>query len=99
MTKRTIKSLQIQFYCKRECEEGDEKVKEHDLITEKYRASAQQDCNLNLSLSKKIPVVFQNFENYDSHLILQEIEEYDLKINVIKEINEFTIQQPKKKNI
>ena len=32
--------------------------------------------------------MFHNFENYDSHLILQEIEEHDFKINVIKKINE-----------
>ena len=45
------------------------KVKDDDHVTGKYRRFARQGCNLNLSLSNKIPVVFQNLQNYDSHLI------------------------------
>ena len=36
------------------------------ILLKKYQGSAQQDCNLNLSLNKNIPVVFHNFQNYDS---------------------------------
>ena len=39
--------------------------------------SAHRDCNINIKLNHKIPLVFHNLKNYDSHLILQ-----DLKINV-----------------
>ena len=59
------------------------KVKDHDHVTGKYRGSAYQGCNLNLSLSKKVPVVFHNLQNYDLHLIFQEIGKYHFKINVI----------------
>ena len=48
-----------------------------------WGTAAHQDCNLNLSLSKKIPVVFHNLQNYNSHLIFQEPGKYDFKINVI----------------
>ena len=59
--------------------------------------------SLNLNLSKKIPVVFHNLQNYDSHIIFQKIGKYDFKINVIPKIVEklmsFTTQQLKKKDI
>ena len=47
----------------------------------KYRGSAHKNCNLNLSLTKKVPFVFRNFQNYDSHLIFQELGSNDFKIN------------------
>ena len=59
-----------------------------------------QECNLNLSLSKKIPVVLHNMQNYDSHLIFENIGKYNFKINVIPKTTEkymtFTIQQSKR---
>ena len=36
-----------------------------------------------LILNHKIPVVFDNLKNYDSHLIMQRISKFILKINVI----------------
>ena len=71
------------WICRKTYEEGEAKVKLQDIIIEKYQESTHQECNLNLSLSKKIPVVFHNLENYDWHLIFQEIEKHDFKINVI----------------
>ena len=44
--------------------------------------SAQRDCNINVKLNHKIPLVFYNLTNYDSHLIMQELIKFDLKINV-----------------
>ena len=41
------------------------------------------DCNVNLDLNYKIPVVFHSLKNYDSHLIMQELGKFNLKINVI----------------
>ena len=74
------------------------KAKDLDHVTGKYWESADQECNLNLSLSKKIPVVFHNLQNCDSDLIHQEIGKYSFKINfipkAIKNIS-FTVQQPK----
>ena len=42
-----------------------------------------RDCNINVKLNHKIPVVFQNLKNYDSHLIMQALDKFNLKINVI----------------
>ena len=47
----------------------------------KYRGSAHKNSNLDLSLTKKVPLVFHNFQNYDSHLIFQEPGSNDFKIN------------------
>ena len=57
---------------------GDVKVRDHCHITGKYR-----DCNINVKLNHKIPVVFHNLKNYDSHLIMQELGKFSFKINVI----------------
>ena len=46
-------------------------------------SSAHRDCNINVKLSHKIPVVFHNLKYYNSHLIMQELGQFDLKINVI----------------
>ena len=34
-------------------------------------------------LNHKIPIIFHNLKNYDSHLIMQELGKFNLKINVI----------------
>ena len=51
----------------------DIRVRDHCHITGNYRGSAHQDCNLNLRLTNKIPVVFHNLRGYDSHFIMQQI--------------------------
>ena len=61
----------------------DVKVRYHCHITGKYRGSAHIDCNINVKLNHKIPVLFHNLKNYDSHLIMQELGKFNLKINVI----------------
>ena len=63
--------------------DGDVKVKDHCHITGKHRGSVYRDCNINVQLNKKIPVVFQNLKNYDFHLIMQEPDKFNLKIKVI----------------
>ena len=52
---------------------GDEKVRDHCLGTQQYKGSAHWSCNLNLKLTKKVSVIFHNWRGYDSHLIMQEI--------------------------
>ena len=69
--------------CKKVYEEGEVKVKDHVHITRKFCGSAHEECYLNLSLSKKILVVFHNFQNYKSHLIFKEVRKYNFKINVL----------------
>ena len=38
---------------------------------------------MDVKLNHKIPAVFHNLKNYDSHLIMQELGKFNLKINVI----------------
>lgn len=51
--------------------EGDIKVKADDHITGKYGGLAHQDHNINLTLTKKLYVVFHNLKNCYFHLIFQ----------------------------
>ena len=44
-------------------------------ITGKYRGSAHQDCNIDYTLTDKIPVILYNLKRYDSHFIMQTIGE------------------------
>ena len=63
--------------------DNDVKVRDHCHITGKYRVSTRRDCNNNVKLNYKISGVFQILKNYDSHLIMQELGKFNLKINVI----------------
>ena len=56
------------------------KVRNHDHITGKYGGSAHSDCNINLKLTKRVPVIFHNLRNYDSRLIMQEIGKFDVEV-------------------
>ena len=82
-------------------EEDEVKVKDHDRTTRKYWGSTHPECNLNLRVSKKIPIVFLSLQNYDSYLIFQEAGKYNFKIYTKndRKYMSFTIKQPKKKDI
>ena len=58
-------------------------MRDHCHVTGKYRESAHTDCNLSYRLTNKIYVIFQYRKGYDSHLIMQEIGEFNKYINVI----------------
>ena len=51
--------------------DNDVKVRDHCHITRKYRGSVCRDCNINVKLNYKIPVVLHNLKSYDSRLILR----------------------------
>ena len=59
------------------CDNGyyncDVKERDHCHTTRTYRASSHRDCNIKVNLNHKIPIVFHNLKNYDSHLIMQEV--------------------------
>ena len=52
-------------------------------MTKKYRGFAHWNCNINLKLTKTVPVIFHNLRVYGSHLIMKEIDKFDVKVNVI----------------
>ena len=58
------------------------KVRDYYYITGKCRDSAHRFCNIILKLNHKIPIVFHNLKNYDSHLIIEELGKFNLKKNV-----------------
>ena len=75
--------------------DNDVKVRKHCHITGKYRGSAQKDCSINLKLHHKILVAFHNLKNYGSHLVMQELGKFNLKIivllNGLEQFMSFTI--------
>ena len=71
------------YICDNDYVDNDVKVRDHCNITGKYRGFAHRDCNINLKLNHKIPVVFQNLKKYYSHHIMQELGKFNLKINDI----------------
>ena len=48
------------WICDNDYVDNDVKERDHGHITGKFRVSAHRDCNINLKLNHKIPVVFQN---------------------------------------
>ena len=63
--------------------EGNVQVRDYCHVAGKYWGAVHRDCNINISLHYKTPIVFHNLKNYDAHLIMQEISKFDFKINVI----------------
>ncbi len=50
---------------------GCDRVRDHCHVTGEFRGAAHNDCNLNYKFRPRIPVIFHNLRNYDSHLIMQ----------------------------
>ena len=63
---------------------ANDKVKDHDHVTGRFRGAAHRKCNLRLRRTCKIPVFFHNFKGYDSHFITLALSRYGgEKIKVI----------------
>ena len=63
---------------------ADDKARDYCHISGKYRGAAYWNCNINLKITKKVPVIFHNLKGYDSHLIFKEISQFNVKISVIR---------------
>ena len=61
--------------------EGD--IKDHCCATGNYRGPVHRDCNIKDNLNHKIPALFHNLKNCNSHLIMQELGNFNFKINGI----------------
>ena len=83
--------------CNKLFDEKDNKIRVHCHITRKYRDSVHWSCNVNLKLSKKVSVIFHNLKGYDSHLIKQEIGNFDIKVffipNGLEKCMAFTVKK------
>ena len=73
----------ICWICGKLIDLDDNKVRDHYHITGKYRGSSHWNCNINLKISQKVPVIFHNLKGYDSHLIFKELGTFNCKISVI----------------
>ena len=62
---------------------NEKKVRDHCHVTGKFRGAARRKCNSNLKLTKNVLVIFHNLIGYDSHLIFNELDKFDVKIKVI----------------
>ena len=56
-------------------------------------------ANVNLNLTKKVFVIFQNLNGYDSHLIMNVVNEFDINISVIPNGLEKYMTFPINKNL
>ena len=64
-------------------DDDDGKVRDHCHITRKFWGAAYWSCNINLQLTKKVPVIFHILRGHESHLIFCELDKFDVKIDVI----------------
>ena len=71
------------WICKKLIDNDEEKVRDHCHITGKFRGAAHWSCNINLQLTKNVPVIFHNLKGYDSYLIFYELKKFDMKIDLI----------------
>ena len=77
---KQFQSSNICWISEKFIDDDDEKVTDHCHVTGKFRGAAHWGCNINLQLTKKVHVIFHN---YDSYLIFNELNKFDVKIEVI----------------
>ena len=78
-----FQSSNTRCICKKLIDDDDGKVRDYCHIAGKFRGAAHWGCNINLQLTKKVPVIFHNLRGYDSHLVFCELNKFDVKIDVI----------------
>ena len=71
------------WICKRHIDHDEEKVRDHCHVTGKFRGAAHGNCNINLQLTKIVPVIFHYLRGQDNHLIFCELDKFDVKTSVI----------------
>ena len=94
---RSFKSSNKCQICNKLFVAGDNKVRDRDHVTAKYRGSSHWSCNINLKLTKNVPVTFHNLKGYDSDLLMQKIDKFDVKMsfipNRLEKYMDFTIKK------
>ena len=72
------------WICNKLFDTDEENVRDHCHVTGKFRGGAHWNCNINFQSTKKVPVIFHNLRGYGSHLTFNELDKFDVKINVIR---------------
>ena len=62
---------------------NEEKIRDHCHVTGKFRGASHRNCNVNFQLTQKVPVIFYNLRGYNSNLIFNKLDKFDVKIKVI----------------
>ena len=70
------------WICKRLINNDEENIRHHCHVTGKFRGAAHWNCNINFQFTKKVPVIFCNLRGYDSHLIFNKLDKFDVKTEV-----------------
>jgi hypothetical protein len=61
------------YYCEKELLE--DRVRNHNHLTGKFRGAAHSKCNILARKDKFVPVFFHNLSNYDAHLFIKSLAE------------------------
>ena len=84
-----FQSSNICWICEKLINHDDDKVRDHCHLTGKFAGGAAHwDCNINLQLTKKGPVIFHNLRGYNIHSIFNDLKSFDVKIDVIPNVIE-----------
>ena len=78
-----FQSTNISWISEKLIDNDNEKVRDHCQIIGKFRGAVYWSCNINFQLTKEVPVIFHNLRGYESHLIFDKLNKFDVKINVI----------------
>ena len=70
------------WICEKLIDDDDEKVRDHCHITGKFRDAAHWSCNIGV-VTKNVPVIFHNLRGYESHLDFCELNNPDVKNDLI----------------
>ena len=74
-----FESSSICWICEKLIGVNDNKVRDHCHVTDKYRGPAHWPCNINLKVSKKLPVIFHNLRVYEIRIWIRKIYEFYFK--------------------
>ena len=72
------------WICGKRVDDDDEKVRDHCHVTGKVIGAAHWICNINLQLTKNVPVIIHNLRTYNSHLIFDELKNLNMQIDLIR---------------
>ena len=68
------------WICKNLVDNDHEQVRDHCHITSRFRGAAPWDCNINVQLTKKVPVIFHNLKGYDFKYLVKEFDSENLEL-------------------